>query len=131
MHRSLRISEEIKRELGDLLRNDIKDPRLPLLTSITSVNVTKDLSTASVYVSVYGDEEERRNALDALESAAKYIRREIGKRVKLRHVPEFKFEIDRSIERGMHMSKLIDKAIQEDEQRDKGSSSNDNEQLDD
>lgn len=113
----MRISEEVKRELGALIRSEIKDPRLPELTSITAVRVTKDLRYATVYVSVLGDENDRKNALEALKSASGFIRREIGRRMSLRYTPEFKFEIDRSIERGIHMSSLIDKTIAEDRNR--------------
>lgn len=119
MDRTLRISEQVKRELGDIISNEIKDPRLPQFTSITSVHVTRDLRYATVHVSVLGGEEERENALLALKSAAKYIRREVGQRIKLRYTPEFIFEIDRSIEKGIYMSSLIDKTIKEDERIDK------------
>jgi len=117
MDRLLRISEEIKRELGYLLANELKDPRLPEFTSITHVKVTKDLRYATVYVSVLGSEEDRKNALEALKSASGFIRREIGHRISLRYTPEFRFEIDRSIERGIHISSLIDKTLEDDRKK--------------
>lgn len=119
MDRINRISEEVKRELGEIVRNEIKDPRLPVLTSITAVKVTKDLKFATVYVSVFGDEKDRLNAIEALKSASGFIRREISHRVNLRNTPEFKFEIDRSIERGIYMSSLIDKTLEEDRNKKK------------
>jgi ribosome-binding factor A len=107
MDRIDRISEEVKRELSDIIQNHIKDPRLPPFVSVTSVRVTKDLMHAKSFVSVLGTEEQKLGALKALQSAAGYIRHEIGQRVKLRFTPEFHFHLDDSIEHGMHISKLI------------------------
>lgn len=106
-----RISEEMKKEISSIVQNELKDPRLPKLTSVVSANVTKDLKYAKVYVSVYGNEEEKTNALDALKSAAGFIRREIGHRMQLRYTPEIHFEIDDSIERGVYITKLINETI--------------------
>jgi len=107
MERIERISEEIKREISDIIQNELKDPRLSKLISITEVNVTKDLRYAKVYVSVMGSEEEKANSLEGLKSAAGFIRREIGRRVQLRYTPEIHFELDNSIERGAYITKLI------------------------
>ena len=107
MDRIDRISEEVKRELSDIIQNHIKDPRLPPFVSVTGVRVTKDLKHAKSFVSVLGTEEQKQGALKALQSAAGYIRHEIGQRVKLRFTPEFHFHLDDSIEHGMHISKLI------------------------
>ncbi|NLU27564.1 MAG: 30S ribosome-binding factor RbfA [Hungateiclostridium thermocellum] len=107
MERIKRISEEIKREISDIIQNELKDPRLSKLISITEVNVTKDLRYAKVYVSVMGSEEEKANSLEGLKSAAGFIRREIGRRVQLRYTPEIHFELDNSIERGAYITKLI------------------------
>ncbi len=113
MERTDRLSEEIKKELSDLIRNQIKDPRLPELVSITAVRVTKDLRYAKVYVSVFGDDEKKNGALAALKHAAGFIRHEIGQRVNIRYIPEFSFILDDSIEKGMYISKLIDETIGE------------------
>lgn len=107
--RIYRISEEVKKELCKIVQNEIKDPRMPKLTSITTVKVTKDLRYAKVFVSVLGNELDKKNALEALKSAAGFIRREIGHRIQLRYTPEFKFEIDNSIEHGIYITSLIDK----------------------
>ncbi|HHW32309.1 MAG TPA: 30S ribosome-binding factor RbfA [Clostridiaceae bacterium] len=107
-NRISRISEEIKREISNIIQNELKDPRLPQIVSITSVDTTKDLRYAKVYVSILGSEEDKKNAMDALKSAAGYIRREIGHRVQIRYTPEILFELDDSIERGIYLSKLID-----------------------
>ena len=109
-----RLSEEVKRALSDIIRSDVKDPRISELMSITNVQVTEDLKFAKVYVSDYKDID---TTLIALESAKGFIKREIGKRVKMRIIPELIFMKDDSIERGLHISKLIDKVIEEDNVR--------------
>ncbi|MCX7774208.1 MAG: 30S ribosome-binding factor RbfA [Clostridia bacterium] len=111
MDRIDRISEEIKKELSGLIRNEIKDPRLPEFVSITAVRVTKDLRFAKIYVSVLGDEAKKKDAIAALVHAAGFIRHEIGHRINLRYTPEFHFELDNSIEQGMHISRLIDQTL--------------------
>lgn len=110
-NRISRISEEIKREISNIIQYELKDPRLPQLVSITSVETTKDLRFSKVYVSILGSEEEKKNAMEALKSAAGYIRREIGQRIQIRYTPEIIFELDNSIERGIYLSKLIDETM--------------------
>lgn len=105
-----RISEEYKREISNLIKNEIKDPRIAEFTSVTSVEVTRDLRYAKVFVSVLGNDKQKEDTLTGLKSAAGFIRREMGKRVKLRYTPEVLFELDRSIEHGIYISKLIDEA---------------------
>ncbi len=102
-----RISEEIKKEMGNIIQNEIKDPRMPKMVSITSLNVTKDLKYAKVFISVFGNEDEKKNALNALKSAAGFIRREIGHRIQIRYTPELHFELDNSIEHGFHIESLL------------------------
>ena len=106
--RTDRISEEIKKELSNIIR-DLKDPRIPMMTSVVSVNVTNDLRYAKAYISVMGNDDEKKAALKALSSASGYIRREIGSRVNLRCVPEFSFVQDTSIEYGAHINDLLNK----------------------
>ena len=111
-----RISEEVKRVVSDLLLIEIKDPRISGMPSVNRVNVTKDLKFAKIYISVLGNEEEKANTIKGLESAKGFIRKEIGRRIDLRHVPEPLFYLDESIEQAIQMSKLIDevnKDIQE------------------
>lgn len=102
-----RIAEEMKKEISSIIQNDIKDPRLPSLVSVMTVNVTKDLKFAKVFISVFGNDEEKKNAISALKSAAGFIRRELGHRVQMRYTPELHFALDTSIEHGAYMSKLI------------------------
>lgn len=109
-----RISEEIKREISNIIQNELKDPRLPELVSVVSVNVTRDLRYAKVYVSVFGSDEQKENAIEGLKSAAGFIRKEIGNRVKLRYTPEIQFELDNSIEYGAYINKLIKETMETD-----------------
>ena len=103
-----RTKEEILRELAAVIRT-VKDPRLPAMTSVVAVDVTKDLKYAKAHVSVMGDEKVKADALAALKSASGYIRREIASRLNLRITPEFSFVLDRSVDYGMHINDLISK----------------------
>lgn len=106
-YRSGRINEEFKREISNIIRNDIKDPRLSAMVSVTDVDVTKDLRYAKVYISVFGNEESKNSTLTALKSSAGFIRREIGHKINLRYTPEIIIELDESIEKGMHIDMLL------------------------
>ena len=114
MDRLARISGEIKKEISNIIQNDLKDPRLSQLISVTDVNVTKDLRYAKVRISVMGSEEDKNNSIEGLKSAAGFIRREIGHRVQLRHTPEIQFELDNSMERGAYITKLINDTVNQD-----------------
>jgi len=107
--RTERIGEEIKKLVSNLIMNELKDPRISPLTSIIAVEVTRDLRYANIFVSVYGTEEDRKNTLNALGSAAGFVRKEIGKKLKLRYTPEPLFKIDLSIEKGLYISGLLNK----------------------
>ena len=115
MDRTVRISEEMKREISAIIQGELKDPRLSRLISVTNVNVTMDLRYAKVFVSIMGNDEEKKNALDGLKSAAGFIRREVGHRIQLRYTPEIQFELDNSIEHGAYISKLINDAVKHDD----------------
>lgn len=93
MDRTDRISEEVKREVSFIIQNELKDPRIAKMISVTAADVTRDLRYARVYVSVLGDENEKRDAIEGLRSAAGFIRREIGRRIQLRYTPEIIFEL--------------------------------------
>lgn len=109
-YRGGRINEEVKREISNLIRNEIKDPRLTAMISVTAVKVTKDLRYAKVFVSIFANsDEEKKNNLDALKSAAGFVRKEIAQRINLRQSPQIIFELDDSIEYGMHIESLIEK----------------------
>lgn len=113
-YRQGRLGEEIKKIISELLLREIKDPRLSGMVSISAVEVTSDGSYATAYVSVLGltssseaSEEEKEEVLAAFRSAKGLIKREIGKQIKLRHVPEVLFKMDTSMEYGRHITKLI------------------------
>ncbi len=114
MARIDKINEEVRRELADIIRS-LKDTRIPMMTSVVAVRVTNDLRYAKAYISVMGDEQTQKRALEGLKSAAGYVRREIGKRIDLRCTPEFIFELDRSIEHGAHIEALL-KSVRNDEE---------------
>lgn len=101
-----KINEEERRELSSVIR-DLKDVRIPMMTSVVAVRVTNDLSYAKVYISVMGDEDTQKKAVEGLKSASGFVRREIGRRLQLRHTPEFIFELDHSIEQGAHINQII------------------------
>jgi len=113
MDRTDRISEEIKREVSAIIHNELKDPRLPKMVSVLSAEATRDLRYAKIYISVLGTEQEEKDAIQALKSAAGFIRREIGRRLKLRYTPELIFELDHSIERGVYITKLINDTVRD------------------
>lgn len=106
-NRTKRIAEEIKKVISSMLISGIKDPRITSMVSVTDVEVTNDLSYAYVYVSILGGDEE--STLEGLKSACGYIRREVGKSIKIRHTPEIIFKIDDSLLKGMYMDELIKK----------------------
>lgn len=110
-----RISEEVKKVVSELLSNGLKDPRVSTLTSVTNVEVTRDLSFAKIYISVLGTEKEKQESLAGLLSAKGYIRKEIAQRVDLRVVPVPIFVLDESIEKAMYMTDLINKVNKEDD----------------
>lgn len=108
-----RISEEVKKVVSELIYNGLKDPRINPMTTITNVEVTRDLRYARIYVSVLGGKEDKENTILGLESAKGFIRKEIGSRIDLRYVPEPIFNLDESIEQGIYMSKLIEEVNKE------------------
>ncbi|MDI9490754.1 MAG: 30S ribosome-binding factor RbfA [Clostridiaceae bacterium] len=114
MLRSDRVSEEIKKVAAEIIQNEIEDPRLPDFTTVTAVEVTRDLSYATIYVSALGDGDQIQTTLDVMESAKKFIRYRVGQEVRLRNVPELRFKYDNSIAEGNRMSKIIDEVIAQD-----------------
>ncbi len=105
--KNIRINEEVQRELADIIRNKVKDPRIDPFTSITSVEVAPDLKTCKVYVSVLGDGDSGEKTIAGLKSSKGFIRRELAHSVNLRNTPELTFILDDSIAYGVHMSQLI------------------------
>lgn len=120
--RNNRLMGEMKRIISEIIRRDVKDPRISEMLSITDVNVTEDLKTAKVYVSIYGESEP---TIDALNRAKGFIRRELSRKMKIRTVPELFFEKDYSIEKGIYISSLINKVMDQDNQENQEESSDD------
>lgn len=106
--KNTRINEEVHHALSNIIRGEIKDPRIHPMTSVVSVEVAPDLKTCKAYISVLGDEQAQKDTLAGLRSAEGYIRRTLAKTVNLRNTPEIRFIMDQSIEYGVKMSKLID-----------------------
>lgn len=118
--RNARISEEIKKVVSSMLLTEIKDPRIPPLLSITKVETTRDHRYAIINVSVFDQNTDMNEVLEALNSAKGLIRREIGRSIKLHYTPEPIFKIDDSIKHGIHINEVIKKLdIKQDEEDNK------------
>ena len=116
--KNTRVSGEVQKVLSEIIRGEIKDPRISTLTSVVQVYVAPDLKTCKAFISVLGDEEAQKNTLEGLKSAVGYIRRQLARELNLRNTPEITFVLDQSIEYGVNMSKLIDKVVKSDEKED-------------
>jgi ribosome-binding factor A len=114
--RTRRIGEQVRRELALLIRSEIRDPRM-VMVSITSVEVTRDLAHAKVYVTMLGDATARAELLSGLNQAAPMLRRELGKRMHIRTVPQLTFLYDEVVEQGARLSSLISAAVAADAAR--------------
>ena len=112
--RSQRVGDEMQRVIAQIIRSDVSDPRIPLLLSVMEVRMSNDLSHATVYLSMMGDEQQKKDCTDAIASASGFIKREVLKRIKLRTAPEIAYVFDDSIEKGMKLMDLIDKTVSED-----------------
>ena len=108
--RATRLADQIQRDLADLIRVEVRDPRVGLVT-ITTVEVTRDLSHAKVFVTSLS-ETEAAESVQALMRAAGFLRSRLAQMLKLRTIPELHFVYDASVERGVRLSKLIDEAVQ-------------------
>lgn len=105
--KNTRVNMEVQRELSNIVRAGIKDPRVAPMTSVVSVEVAPDLKTCKAYISVLGDEKAQKDTLKGLQSAEGYIRRELARSLNMRNTPEIKFVLEQSIEYGVMMSKMI------------------------
>lgn len=109
--KSTRINGEVQRVLAEIIRGEIKDPRISPLTSVVAVEVAPDLKTCKAWISVLGDDKAREDTYKGLKSAEGYIRNQLAKTVNLRNTPEITFIMDQSIEYGVNMSKKIDEVM--------------------
>ncbi|TFH12011.1 MAG: 30S ribosome-binding factor RbfA [Nitrosomonadales bacterium] len=113
--RTLRIADQIQRELADLIRNELKDKRVGMIT-ITGVDVSQDYGHAKIFYTSLGSAEDNFLTDNGLQHAATFLRSQLSHRLRLRVVPLLHFIYDKSVERGIRLSQLIDKAVKEDEQ---------------
>ena len=119
--KNTRINAEVQKELSNIIRGEIKDPRIHPMTSVMAVEVAPDLKTCKAFISVLGSEESKQSTIKGLKSAEGYIRRQLAHTVNLRNTPQIRFILDQSIAYGVNMSKLIDevtKDISDDEEED-------------
>ena len=115
--RTQRVADQMQRELAQLVHREVRDPRIGMVT-LTAVEVSRDLAQAKVYLTLMGEatEEDISQNLSALKDAAGFLRVQLGRSMKLRSVPQLHFHYDESVRRGVHLSSLIDRAVQEDRQ---------------
>lgn len=110
--KNIRINSEVQRELSNIIRNEVKDPRIHPMTSVVAVEVTPDLKICKAYISVLADEEAAKETIKGLRSAEGYIRRALAKSVNLRNTPEVHFILDQSIEYGVNMTRMINEVME-------------------
>ena len=119
--RQKQVAELLHQEISQLIQYRTQDPRLGFVT-VTGVEVTPDLRQAKVFITVLGDEADTRSTLEGLASAARYFRRELGQSLALRYVPHLSFELDTSLEYGMHIDEILDSIKEDQDQQDEGNS---------
>lgn len=115
--KNTRINGEVQRVLAEIIRGEIKDPRISQWTSVVAVEVAPDLKSCKAWISVLGDDEARQNTLQGLRSAEGFIKRQLARIVNLRNTPDITFVADQSIEYGVNMSRRIEEVIASDEER--------------
>ena len=110
-----KINDEVRRVLAQIISGGIKDPRVSPMTSVLAVEVAPDLKTCKVWVSVYGDDQKKKDTMEGLRSASGFIRGELARKVNLRNTPQLQFILDDSIAYGVEMSRRIDEVLAEDQ----------------
>ena len=115
--KNTRVNGEVLRVHAEVIRSEIKDPRINPMTSVVAVEVAPDLKTCKAWISVLGNEESQKDTLAGLKSAEGYIRNQLAKKINLRNTPEIRFIIDQSIEYGVNMSKMIDEVNRADDEK--------------
>jgi ribosome-binding factor A len=116
--KSNRVNSEVQKELGNIIRGGLKDPRIAPMTSVVATEVSTDLKTCKAYISVLGDEKVQAETIAGLQSAEGYIRRELARNMNMRHTPVVQFILDQSIEYGVNMTKKIEDVIKDSEETD-------------
>lgn len=118
--KNTRINGEVQRVLAEIIRGEIKDPRINPWTSVVAVEVAPDLKSCKAWISLLGDEESRKATLEGLRSAEGFIRRQLAKTVNLRNTPVITFVMDQSIEYGVNMSHKIDEVMAKEAEKNAG-----------
>ncbi len=111
------VGDELQKIISGIISNKLRDPRVPLMTTVTGVKMSSDLTHATVFVSVYGDDETKKGAMDAIEHAKGFIRYEAVQQINLRVAPELHFKLDNTLDKAKKMDELIAKTIEDDERR--------------
>jgi len=117
------VANEIKRELAEIIRNDMNDPRVTAMVSVTHVEVSRDMGSATVFLSCLGKPEQQETTFKAFKQAGGFIRGELARRLKLRVMPELVFKQDQSIQVGARINELINQEMGNKELRDKETAS--------
>ena len=110
-HRLNRINDEIFRETADIIRGELKDPRVSIITSVVAVDTSVDLKHCKIFVSVLGDGEQKKDVMKGLKNAKGFVRKLLAQRINLRNTPEINFVLDESLEEGIRINQLIDEAM--------------------
>lgn len=111
--KNIRVNTEVQRELSQIIRGGLKDPRIAPMTSVVAVDVASDLKTCKAYISVFGDEKMLSETLEGLQRGEGFIRRELARTLNMRNTPKITFIADTSIEYGVSMSRRIDDVIRQ------------------
>ncbi len=126
--KNTRINGEVQRALAEMIRGEIKDPRIAPMTSVVAVEVAPDLKTCKAWISVLGDEKAQADTLAGLESAEGYIRGQLARTINLRNTPQIQFIMDQSIAYGVNMSKRIEEVVASDREAAGMNKGNENEE---
>lgn len=126
--KNTRINGEVQRVLAEIIRGEIKDPRIAPMTSVVAVEVAPDLKTCKAWISVLGDEKAQADTLAGLESAEGYIRGQLARTINLRNTPQIQFIMDQSIAYGVNMSKRIEEVVASDREAAKMNKRNEDEE---
>ena len=114
-HRLAQVNEQLKREISRILRREVHDPRIGIVV-VTGVDASADLSVARVYVRPSGEEKDWESMMEGLEAAGAFVRRELGTDLRLRRIPELRFEADRTLEQAMRIERILDEVLPEGEE---------------
>ncbi len=107
-NRMIRINDEIKKEISEIIRSELKDPRVGVITSVLKVETTSDLKYCKIFISILGDDQKKTETMEVLKNASGFIRKRIAENINLRNTPELKFVLDDSLEYSIKISKIID-----------------------